>query len=86
MIQCRLRELIASKGRIERIKITYDRIWADTGINKNTLTKLANDRAGMVGISVMDRLCSYFDCEPGDLFIHVTEAKSHGARRTEIED
>ena len=73
MIQSRLRELIAAKGRSERRKITYDDILFHTGINKNTLTRLANDRADGVGISVIDRLCSYFGCQPGDLFIHVEE-------------
>ncbi len=70
MIQCRLRELIAAKGRLERRKITYDDILRETGVNKNTLTRLANDRADMVAISVVDRLCSYFECQPGDLFVH----------------
>ena len=76
MIQCRLRELIAAKGRQERRKIIYDEILDQTGVNKNTLTKLANDRAAMVGISVIDRLCDYFDCQPGDLFVHIKESDS----------
>ena len=72
MIQCRLREMMAAKGRREHRRITYDSILSETGINKNTLTRLANDRAGMVGISIVDRLCAYFDCQPGDLFIYLT--------------
>ena len=75
MIQCRLRELMAIKGRGEWRKITYDDILAQTGIAKTSLTRLANDRADMVGLSVMDRLCDYFDCQPGDLFVYVREAK-----------
>ena len=71
MIQCRLRELIGAKGRQERRRITYDDILAQTGVNKNTLTRLANDRADMVGISVIDRLCAYFHIQPGELFIYV---------------
>ena len=73
MIQCRLRELMAAKSRKEHRRITYDTILADTGISKNTLTRLANDRASMVGMSVIDRLCAYFDCQPGDLFIYVED-------------
>ena len=76
MIQCRLRELMGAKGRRERRRITYDDILAQTGVSKNTLTRLANDRAGMVGISVIDRLCNYFDCQPGDLFVYVREDES----------
>ena len=73
MIQCRLRELMAAKARQEHRRVTYDDIWAQTGVSKNTMTRLANDRAGMVGISVIDRLCAYFQCQPGDLFVFVRE-------------
>jgi len=75
MIQCRLRELMAAKSRREHRRVTYDDILAQTRVSKNSLTKLANDRAAMVGISVIDRLCSYFDCQPGDLFIYVPEGE-----------
>jgi putative transcriptional regulator len=71
MIQCRLRELIAAKGRRERRKITYEDIRAETGIDKSTLTRLTNDRADRVAISTIDRLCAYLSCQPGDLFIYV---------------
>ena len=57
-------------------RITYNDILMQTGVNTATLTKLANDRAAMVGISVIDRLCAYFDCQPGDLFIHIAETES----------
>ena len=73
MIQCRLRELIGAKGRQEHRRITYDDILSQVGVNKTTLTKLANDRASMVGISVIDRLCVFFHCQPGDLFIHIAD-------------
>ncbi len=76
MIQGRLRELMAVKGQRERRKITYDDILTETGVSKNTLTRLANDRAAMVGISVIDRLCDYFECQPGDLFVYIRESES----------
>ena len=76
MIQCRLRELIAEKGRREHRKITYDDVLSLTGISKTTLTRLANDHEEGVAISTINRLCSYFDCQPGDLFVHVEEAQS----------
>jgi len=74
MIQCRLRELIAAKGRRERRKITYEHVRKQTGINKNTMARLANDRAYLIAISTIDRLCAYFDCQPGDLFVYVPES------------
>ena len=76
MLQCRLRELMGAKGRREHRRITYDDILTQAGVSKNTLTRLANDRAGMVAIPTIDRLCAYFECQPGDLFIHVEEPGS----------
>ena len=75
MIQCRLREIMATKGRMDRTRISYDDIRSETGLSKTTLTRLANDRAERVALSVIDRLCDYFDCQPGDLFVHVREPK-----------
>ena len=67
---------MAAKGRREHRTIRYQDILSSTGINKNTLTRLANDRFDMVGTSVVDRLCTYFDCQPGDLFVYVPESGS----------
>ena len=75
MIQCRMRELIGLKGRRERRRITYEDVQAGSGVNKNTIAKLANDRSAMVGISVIDRLCEYFDCQPGDIFVYVPDSE-----------
>ena len=71
MIQCRLRELMAVRARQGRRKVTYDLIREETGLSKNTLARLANDRADLVALNTMDRLCAFFDCQPGDLFIYV---------------
>ena len=73
MIQCRLRELIAIKERRDMRRITYDDILAEVGVSKNTLVRLANDRAAMIGISVINRLCAYFQCHPGELFVYVPD-------------
>ncbi len=74
MIQCRLRELIASVGRRERRRITYRDIRSQTGLSTTTLTRLANDRADRVALSVIDRLCAYFQCQPGDLLVYIEES------------
>ena len=64
---------MAAKGRRERRRITYDDILAATGISKNTLVRLANNRGESVHVSVIDRLCVYFECQPGDLFVYVAD-------------
>ena len=75
MIQCRLRELMAIKARKEGRRITYRDVTHATGIYNSSLTRLANDRAELIGKTTMDRLCAFFDCQPGDLFIYVTTAE-----------
>ena len=71
MIQCRLRELMAAMSRQERRKITYDIINEAMGLAKSTLARLANDKSELIGKSTMDRLCAFFDCQPGDLFVYL---------------
>jgi len=71
MIQCRLRELMAAKTRLTRRKITYSVIKEETGLSKTTLVRLGNDRADLIGTSTLDRLCAFFDCQPGDLFVYL---------------
>lgn len=73
MIQCRLRELIALKSRQSRGKITYDDVKESTGLSKTTLVKLANDKSALVSTNTLDKLCWYFDCQPGDLLVYVPD-------------
>jgi putative transcriptional regulator len=73
MIQCRLRELIAAKSRSERRKISYVDVREATGVNTGTLVRLANDKADRVALETIERLCLYFECSPGDLFVMVRD-------------
>jgi putative transcriptional regulator len=70
-LQWRLKELIARKERLENTRITYLDIVAATGISTNTLSRMANNKMEQVGLSTIDRLCAYFECEPGDLLVRV---------------
>ena len=68
-IGIRLKELMAQKGRLEGRRVTYDDIYKATGIFSSTLSRLAAGRAKRVDLTVLERLCEYFDCEPGDLLV-----------------
>ena len=74
MIQSRLRELMATKSRRDQRRITYSDIPSDTGISTTT-TRLARDRSEKVALTTIDRLCAYFEAQPGDLFIYVDETQ-----------
>lgn len=64
--------MAVKSGQVRR-RITYDDILEATGIAKSTLTRLANDRSDRVAIATLDSLCTYFDCQPGDLFVYVPD-------------
>lgn len=68
-INFRLKELIAKKERLEGERITYRAIQAETGVSTNTLSTMNRQKMKKVGIGTIDRLCTYFDCEPGDLIV-----------------
>lgn len=73
MIQCRLRELMAIKSRQDGRRVTYHQITQATGIFNSTLSRLANNRFDGIGMNVLDRLCVFFNCQPGDLLIQVPD-------------
>ena len=69
MITCNLRELMKDKSRMAGEKVTYQDIYEATGISQTTLSRLAQPTLPkLIGLSVMDRLCAFFDCSVGELF------------------
>ena len=73
---------MARKGRVEQRRITYALIKEHTRIWPSTLSRLANNSAEQIGLSVIDRLCDFFACTPGDLIVQSssdgTEAERTG--------
>ena len=69
MIQFRLRELTARKERLEQRRISYAVISKHTRISPSTLSRKANNSSQMVDLSVVDRLCTFFACTPGELMV-----------------
>jgi DNA-binding Xre family transcriptional regulator len=69
-LKFRLRELMAERTRKTGEPCTYRIIYNATGVSPNTLSAMAQGRMKMVGISVLERLLEYFDCEVGDLMVY----------------
>ena len=46
-----------------------------SGVNKNTLYAIYNNTATRMDLSVLDRLCTALDCQPGDILEYVPENK-----------
>ena len=73
MIRFRLKELIAEYQYREGRVLTLAEISAATGINRNTLSKIANDRGATVVSSNVDLLCKFFDCQVSDVMVYVPD-------------
>lgn len=63
MIRFRLKELMADKGFRERRVITMIEVAEATGINRMTLSKIANHPGYSTVTENLDRLCAYFGCK-----------------------
>jgi len=75
-IKFKLKTLIEGKEIREDRKLTYRVIADEADVSTNTLTQMANHRMKNVGVVTIDKLCRYFDCQPGDLIIHIPDTKN----------
>ncbi|MBY4597997.1 helix-turn-helix transcriptional regulator [bacterium BD-1] len=76
MIRFRLAELIADKAFRERRSISMTEVAEGSGVHRATLSKIANQPGVNIGSDVIDKLCAYFGCQPGDLMTYVDVFKS----------
>lgn len=61
MIKCHLSRLMGEK------KLKIADVSRDTGINRGTITRLYQETAVRVDFEVLEKLCTYLDCEIGEL-------------------
>jgi len=73
MIRFRLTELIADKAFKERRVVSLTEVADATGIHRATLSKMANQPGANIGTEIIDKLCRYFACQPGELLTYVDE-------------
>jgi putative transcriptional regulator len=60
--------LLAEREAREKRRISVAEVSRETGIGQRTLLQWAHNTIARFDASVIEALCSYFDCEPGDLF------------------
>ncbi len=65
MIEIKLDDLIWQH------RVTADKIAKDTGLSKNTISKMRNSKNANISISTIDKLCEYFSCDVSDLLVYV---------------
>ena len=78
LIRFRLAELIADKAFKERRVVSISEIADATGIHRATLSKMANQPGANIGSEIIDKLCRFFRCQPGDLMGFVDDESDAG--------
>lgn len=73
MIRFLLKERLSDREFDEKRRITLDEVARETGISRNTLSRLANQFGYNTTTDVLSRLCKYFDCEIGELAEYVDD-------------
>ena len=71
MIRIKLRQLLDDKAFADGRKITLNEVSEQTGIARATLNRIANIPGYNTTTDVLDSLCSFLGCTPGDLLEHV---------------
>lgn len=67
MIRVLLVQRLDDKSFSEGRKIPLKEVSDVTGIGRATLTRIANKPDYITSTEIIDKLCDYFACEPGDL-------------------
>lgn len=73
MLRYKLKQLLADKEFAERRQITLKEVAATLGINRMTLSKMANRPGANVTTDNLDKLCGYFKCTIQELVEFVPE-------------
>lgn len=78
MLRFRLRELMADMAFEEGRRVTFEEVSQATGINRTTLSKMANQKGYNTTTENLDRLCHFFSCAVGDVAEYVDMVERKG--------
>ncbi len=70
MIRFKLDTVMFQKNRMK-----VPQLQEISGVNKNTLYAIYNNTATRMDLSVLDRLCTALECQPGDILEFIPESK-----------
>lgn len=67
MIKCKLRVILAEK------EMNQKDLSIATGIDATTISNIYNERIKQIPIHAVDKMCKYFNCQVGDLFVWIDD-------------
>lgn len=68
-VSSNLRVLHSLKEAAEARRIPYREIKEITGVAESTISQYMNDGVKYYDSDTLERLCKYYNCEPGDIII-----------------
>ncbi len=71
MIKFELKRLIFEWQQSHNAGLTYRQLAEQTDLSLSTIYLVANNKSKQIGIETIEKLCRFFDCEPGELIIRV---------------
>ena len=83
-IRNRIRALMGERETKTGRRVTAKAICQATGVTERTLSRLINNETARVDFDTLERLCEYFNCQPGDILIRLPndiEAEGRSAVR-----
>lgn len=72
-IRSNLQVLHSLREAKEARKIPYREVSAKTGVAASTISALMNDKVTLFNADTLDRLCQFYECEPGDIVVRVKD-------------
>jgi putative transcriptional regulator len=73
MIKVNLKQKMLDKSASEGRHLTIDEIAKVSGVSRITLLRIKSDPFRLTKTDIIDKLCTYFECTPGELLEQVKE-------------
>ncbi|TAN04057.1 MAG: XRE family transcriptional regulator [Rhodanobacteraceae bacterium] len=81
MIRILFNQLLDEKAFRERRRITLGEVCETTGLSRPTMSRVANVAGYVTSTDVVEKLCRYLECGPGDLLVLVDEKPDGHSRK-----
>ncbi len=75
MIRIKLRQVLDDRSFEQKRKITVKELAEGSGLSGATLARVLNQPGYNARLEVIDALCGFLQCQPGDLLEYVPEEK-----------
>ena len=68
-IRVKLRPVVAEYEKQNEIRLTYRALAEGADIGLSTVSAMMTKNQKRVDLDVLDRLCKFFNCSPGDILV-----------------